>query len=216
MSEQKSLIIVGGGGFCREVIWLVRECSPIWRVSGILDDDPTMQGKSYCEVPVLGTVSDYAAYSDAWFVVAIGSPRTRKNIVKKILSTSDVKFATLIHPSVMMSEYVDIGEGSIIAAGCILTTQIVLGKHTIVNLLTTVGHDVATGDFCTLAPHVAVSGSITMGDGVEVGTGALLIQGKRLGTGCFIGAGAVVSKDIQENILAVGSPARQAKILDAF
>jgi sugar O-acyltransferase (sialic acid O-acetyltransferase NeuD family) len=215
MKTKKSLVIVGAGGFCREVIWLARETS-VWQVTGILDDDPSMHEKVCCDVPVLGTVSDWTKFSESWFVVAIGSPRVRKNVVERMLALGDVKYATLIHPSVMMSEYVSVGEGSIITAGCILTTQILLGRHTIINLLTSVGHDVRTGDYCTLAPHTAVSGNVTMGDGVDVGTGALLIQGRTLGRGSSVSAGAIVSKDIAENVFAAGSPARQIKTLEAF
>ena len=216
METRKSLIIVGGGGFCREVIWLARECSSLWDVKGILDDNPDVQGESFCDIPVLGPVSDWLTYNDSWFCVAIGSPRTRKKVVEKMCSIGIPKFATLIHPSVLMSDYVQIGEGSIITAGCILTTQITLRCHTIVNLATSFGHDVVTGDYCTTAPHVAISGNVTMGNGVEVGTGAVIIQGITLGTGSFMGAGAVVSKNMPENILAVGCPARQVKHLDPF
>lgn len=216
METRKPLIVVGGGGFCREVIWLARECGDEWDVKGILDDNPEVHGKSFCDVPVLGSVTDWTRFGDAWFCVAIGSPRTRKNVVEKMHSLGPARYATLVHPSVLMSEYVSVGEGSIITAGSILTTQICLGRHTIVNLVTTIGHDVTAGDFCTTAPHVAISGNVTLGDGVEVGTGALVIQGRSLGTGCFIGAGAVVSKDVAENVLAVGAPARQVKSLEPF
>lgn len=216
ITAKKSLIIVGGGGFCHEVIWLAGECNSLWEVKGILDDSPEMQGKSYRNVPVLGTVMDWDKFKDSWFILAIGSPRTRKKIVEKMLSKGDVNFASLIHPSVLMSDSVTIGKGSIVTAGCVITTDITLGMHTIVNLLTSIGHDFMAGDYCTIAPHVAVSGHVTLGSGVEIGTGAVLIQGLTFGTGSFIGAGAVVTKDIPENVLAVGCPAKQVKDLDVF
>ena len=215
MTEKKSLIIVGGGGFCREVIWLARETSS-WDVIGILDDNPVVQGESYCNVAVLGTVMDWTKFGESWFVVAIGSPRTRKKVVEKMLSMGSVKFASLQHPSVLMSEYVTIGAGSIITAGCILTSQVTLGQHTIVNLASTIGHDVKFGNYCTVAPQVAVSGNVTADDGIEFGTGSIILQGISIETGAFIGAGALVSKNITSNILVVGSPARQIKSLDAF
>ncbi len=222
MSRKKSLIIVGGGGLCREVIWLAGECfdpgdpSADWRVKGVLDDTPEKQGQSYCNVPVIGTIMDWEKFQDCYFVVAIGSPRGRRSVVERMLSQGDVNFATLVHRSVRKSEFVTIGGGSIVTAGCILTTQITFGMHTICNLASTIGHDVVTGDYCTLAPHVAVSGNVTIGDGVEVGTGAIIIEKLKLGKGCFVGAGAVVSKDLPEDTLAVGCPARSIKTLPAF
>lgn len=216
MTKTNKLIIVGGGGFCREVIWLARECSEKWNIIGILDDNPTMIGQTFCGIEVLGNVADCMNYPDASFVVAVGTPRTRRSIVNRMLSYGNVSFATLIHSSVLKSEYIEIGAGSIITAGCILTTQIILGQHTIVNLACTIGHDVVAGDFCTLAPQIAVSGNVTFEDGVEVGTGSTIIQGLTLGQGSFVGAGAVVSKNIPPNVLAVGCPARQIKTLEDF
>lgn len=216
MSVRKSLIIIGGGGFAREVIWLANDCSDEWQIVGILDDNVTLQGKTFCEIPVIGMVNDCSKFPDAYFIVAVGTPRTRKSIVSRIASIDKIRYATLIHPSVMMSKYVEVGEGCIITAGVILTTNIKLGKHTIVNLACTIGHDVMTGDFCTLAPQAAVSGNVNIGSGVELGTGAILIQGLLIATGSFIGAGSIVTKDISENFFAAGSPARQIKTLEEF
>lgn len=216
MTKTNKLIIVGGGGFSREVIWLARDCPDQWDIIGILDDNHDMYGQTFCGVKVIGSIADCINYPDTSFVIAVGSPRTRKTIVNRMQSYRDVVFATLIHSSVLKSEYVEIGDGSIITAGCILTTQITLGQHSIVNLACTIGHDVVAGDFCTLAPKVAVSGNVVFGDGVEVGTGSTIIQGLSLGQGSFIGAGAVVSKDIISNVLAAGCPARQVKKLEEF
>ncbi len=216
MTKTNKLIIVGGGGFSREVIWLARECSEKWDIIGILDDNPSMCGQMFCGIKVLGSIADCANYPDDSFVVAVGTPRTRRAIVNRMISSGSVRFATLIHNSVLKSDYVEIGEGSIITAGCILTTQITLGQHSIINLACTIGHDVVAGDFCNLAPQVAVSGNVTFGHGVEVGTGSTIIQGISLGQGSFVGAGAVVSKDVPPNVLVVGCPARQIKTLEAF
>jgi len=216
MSTMNKLIIVGGGGFSREVIWLARECTEQWDIIGILDDNPTMLGQTFCDIKVIGAISDCINYPDVQFVVALSSTRTRKAVVQRMLACGTVNFATLIHPSVLQSGYVEIGAGCIITAGCILTTQITFGQHSIINLACTVGHDVVAGNFCTLAPQVAVSGNVTFGDGVEIGTGATIIQGLTIGQGSFAGAGSVVSKDIPPNVLAVGIPARQIKNLEAF
>lgn len=216
MSGTKKLIIVGGGGFAREVIWLARECGNQWNPYAILDDNTATHGKICCDVPITGSIDSWIAYPDAFFVVAVGSPRTRRSIVTKMESIGTPQFATLIHPSVMASCYVAFGEGSIITSGCIITTQVSIGKHAIINLASTIGHDVTMGDFCTIAPQVAVSGNVTAGDGVELGTGSIIIQGISIERGAFVGAGALVSKDIPSNILVVGSPARQARSLDEF
>lgn len=217
MSDPNELIIVGGGGLAREVLWLAMESqSAPWKILGFLDDNEALQGRSLCQLPVLGSVADCVKYRDAHFVVAVGSPRVRRRIVQKMEDLGVRRFATLVHKSVTMSRFVDLGEGCMVTAGSVLTTQVRLGRHVIVNLSSTVGHDVIMGDFCTLSPNVSISGNVTLEEGVELGTGALVIQGLTLARGSFIGAGAVVSKNIPADVLAVGLPARQIKTLEPF
>ena len=130
----------------------------------------------------------------------------RKTIIDKFTDTN-VKFATLIDPSVILSNRVEIGEGSIICAGTILTVDISIGKHVIINLDCTLGHDDIINDFVTIYPSVNVSGNVEIGECSELGTGAQIIQGKRIVSNTIIGAGAVVVKDIIESNVYVGVPA---------
>ncbi len=209
-----SLIIVGGGGFSRETIWAAREAKQPWNVAGILDDSDLMQGKEVCGVKVVGSVSDWQSYSNCQFVVAIGSSRVRRRVVEKMKSIGEPKFATVIHESVRHSAYTEFGEGSIITAGCIITTQVSIGRHVILNLSTTVGHDCIIEDFVTVAPLAAISGNVYLSQGAEVGTGAALKQAIRIGSCSMVGMGAVMTKDLPENQLAVGNPARVVRSLD--
>jgi sugar O-acyltransferase (sialic acid O-acetyltransferase NeuD family) len=213
--SQQPLIVVGASGFGREVAWLARECGHT-RLLGWLDDADAMAGKTLCELPVLGKIAEWTRFAEARFVVAIGSPRARRRVVQAMQAAGEPAFATLIHPAVRKSQYVEIAEGSMITAGCILTTQVRLGRHTILNLGVTVGHDCVFGDYCTVAPVVPVSGNVTLGDGVEIGTGASIRQGIHMGAGSMAGMGAVVVKDVAANQLVVGSPARPLKDLPAW
>jgi sugar O-acyltransferase (sialic acid O-acetyltransferase NeuD family) len=215
MSKVKPLIVVCAGGLAREVIWLARETGE-WDPIGFLVDAEYLRDKELCGVAYLGGIDDWPRFADAFFVVSIGSPRHRKGIVQRMAGLGEPNFATLVHPSVRKSSYVSIGHGSMITAGCILTTQIQIGRHSLVNLGCTIGHDVVIGDFCTLSPKVAVSGDITIGDGVEIGTGATLIEKLSIGTGSFIGVGSVLTKPLPENVLAVGNPARRINTLEEF
>ena len=82
--ERKPLIIVGGGGFGREIAWLARECAGEWDVVGILDNDRNGWGTTLCGVPVLGGDGEAIRHNTAWFIVAIGSPRLRKKAVSAL------------------------------------------------------------------------------------------------------------------------------------
>lgn len=205
------LIVVGGGGFAKEVIWLAQDCG--FHVLAVLDDNIEMHGKQVLGVPVIGGVYNWTTYKDCQFVVAIGSPRIRKVVVDKMLSLGRPNFATLIHPSVIKSQTVTFSEGCIICAGMIFTVEISVGKHCIFNLNGTVGHECNISDFVTIAPMVAISGNVNIFDYVEVGTGASIRQGIDLNRGSMLGMGAVLTKDIPQFVIYAGNPAKPLREL---
>lgn len=207
----KRLIVVGGGGFAKEVIWLAKDCG--FDVIGLLDDNSAMHGKQVLGLPVIGSVVDWTSYHDCQFVVAIGSPRTRKLVVDKMHSVGKPNFATLIHPSVINSQSVIFSEGCIVCAGMIFTVEITIGAHCIFNLSGTVGHECNIGSFVTIAPMVAISGNVVLHDFVEVGTGAALRQGVTLYRGAMLGMGAVLTKDVPQFFIYAGNPAKPLKEL---
>lgn len=218
MSILKDLYIIGAGGFGREVAWLVErinEIEPTWNLKGFIDNNTAIHGSLQDDYSVIGGC-DYLMNitQEVWVVCAVGSAKIRKKIIEKLKNYANVKFATLIDPSVMSSERVDIGEGSIICAGTIITVDISIGSHVIINLDCTIGHDDIIHDFVTIYPSVNVSGNVVVGECAELGTGMQIIQGKSIGRESIIGAGAVVIRDIPEKCTAVGSPAKPIKFFE--
>lgn len=209
----KDLYIIGAGGFGREVAWLVErinEAEPTWNIKGFIDDDEKLWGTKEDDYPVVGGCGYLKGLNNTYAVCAVGSARVRKAIIEK-LSDSNVKYATVIDPSVIISKRVEIGEGCIICAGTIITVDIKIGKHVIINLDSTIGHDDVIEDFVTIYPSVNVSGNVVLGECSELGTGMQIIQGKTVAPNTIIGAGAVVVKNIEEGGTYVGSPAKKIK-----
>lgn len=207
----KDLLIIGSSGFGREVAWLVErinKVSPTWNIVGFLDDDKLVQGTKINGYEVVGSVDDAIKFKNAYLICAIGASKIRKSIINRV---SNCRFATLIDPSVELSDFVEIGEGSIICAHSILTVNIKVGKHVIINLDCTVGHNATLDDFVTVYPSVNISGDSHYGECVELGTGSQVIQGKTIGKGTIVGAGSVVVKDLPEKCTAVGIPAKPIK-----
>lgn len=213
----KELYIIGAGGFGREVAWMVERINsrePVWELRGFLDDNPEKQGTVEGRHRVVGNCDFLRQLKvETWVVCAVGASATRKRIINKIeqYGNINVKFATLIDPSVLASSSVVVGAGSIICAGTILTVDITIGKHVIINLDCTVGHDAEIEDFVTIYPSVNVSGCSVVEQGAELGTGAQIIQGKRIGKGVILGAGAVAVRDLPDRCTAVGMPAKAVK-----
>jgi sugar O-acyltransferase (sialic acid O-acetyltransferase NeuD family) len=196
----KQIAIYGAGGFGREVAWLSEVCEDKWEVVCFVDDNPQMIGKSLNGIPVMDFQGLQKRFPGICVVPAIGSPIIRQKVAAK-LETAGFSAQQLIHPRTEMSRWIEIKEGAIICAGCILTTNIRLGKHVQINLDCTVGHDVVMNDYTTLAPGVHVSGWVHFGKRVYVGTGAVFVNGTAdaplvIGDDVVIGAGACVTKSV--------------------
>ncbi len=209
----KPIIIVGFGGFGREVYGLAVDCGR--EVLGFLDD--TAKAGDYGRYRVLGPTNTWQDHSNAEFVVAVGNPRTRKSIVNAMTALDSPSFGTLVHPSVQMDRSsVTIGAGSVICAGCVGTVDFSLGKHVIVNIKCTLAHDDVINDFVTIAPLCAISGDVVIGEGTEIGTASAIRQGVRIGQGAMLGMGGVLVKDMEPNTLYLGAPAKAVKKLEEF
>lgn len=207
----KDIIIIGAGGFGREVEMLIRQINQVenkWNCIGYLDDGISVDTRIGSS-KVLGSIEKIVDFKDAYFVIAIANAKIKNKILGII--PSFIKAATLIHPSVLVGERVLIGDGTIICAGNIITEDITIGKHVILNLSCTVGHDTTIKDLCSFMPSVNISGEVIIEKGVFVGTGSKIINQVGIGEFSIIGAGAVVSKTIPANCTAVGVPAKPIK-----
>lgn len=208
----KDIIIVGAGGFGREVAWLIEEINKInneWNIIGFVDDNEKIQNTEMNGYKIVGNI-EWLKEQKLNVVCAIGDPLIKKVVIEKLQHSKNT-YPVLIHPSVIYSQQVTFGEGSIICAANIITTNIEIGKHVIINLDCTIGHDAKLGDYTTVLPSVNISGFVETDECVSIGTGTAVIQGVKIGANSIIGAGAVVVKNIQANCTAVGAPAKPIK-----
>jgi sugar O-acyltransferase (sialic acid O-acetyltransferase NeuD family) len=141
-------------------------------------------------------------------LVAIGDPTARENMVNKL--PKETKYFTFIHDSAqLLGNDIHIGEGSVVCAGSIITTNCKLGKHTHLNLQSTIGHDCIIGDFFTTAPGVKISGNCIIGNKVYFGTNASIRQKINICDNVTIGLNGGVVKNIEEPGIYVGVPAKK-------
>lgn len=211
----KEIVIIGAGGFGREVAWLINEINRVsseWHLLGFIDDDLSIQDSYIYGHKVLGT-TEWLQDKKLYVVNAMGNPIVRKKVMENLANT-DNKYPTLIHPNVIYSDTVEFGAGNIICAGNILTVDIKFGNHVIINLDCTIGHDVILEDYSTVLPSVNVSGNVHLHECVTIGTGTAIIQNVPIGKNSTIGAGAVVTREIPSNCTAVGAPAKPIKFHD--
>jgi len=211
----KKIIIYGPGGFGREAAWLIQNCksnNDTIEIVGFIDDNLDTHGSSLNEIPIMGLSEAHAKFSDAKIVCGIGAPAIREKLMQK---AKELGFESqyFIHQNVEISKWVTVGEGSLICAGNIITTNIAIGEHVHLNLDCTVGHDVIIGDYSTISPGVHISGYVQMGKRVFIGTGANILNGTKetpliIEDDAVVGAGACVTKSVASGTTVVGIPAK--------
>jgi sugar O-acyltransferase (sialic acid O-acetyltransferase NeuD family) len=204
------LVIVGAGGLGRETAVLaadVNAAAPSWDVLGFVDDDPALQGTTVLALPVLGDVDWLAQQNDLSYVLALGASGLRRRLAER-LATVPLAPATLVHPTVALHPSIRLGPGTLAFRGAVLMLAVTTGRHVVIDVHCTVGHDAVLDDFTTLHPGVHLSGAVHAEAAVEFGSGAVVLPGRRIGAATVVGAGAVVSRDLPPHCTAVGVPAR--------
>jgi len=209
----KDLVVIGCGGFGREVLSIVRAInrdSPTWNVLGFLDDAPGDVDRGRVADlghEVLGGTAEAARMpSRTHLVVGIGSPPVRRMLAERL--DADVAWATLVHPDASLGDRCTLGPGTVLAPGARVSTNVHLGRHVHLDQNVTVGHDSILEDYVRVNPLGCVSGSVRAGAGSLIGAAAVVLQGLTVGAGATVGAAACVTRDVEPGAVVKGVPAR--------
>jgi sugar O-acyltransferase (sialic acid O-acetyltransferase NeuD family) len=210
-----SIVVVGAGGFAREVKWLIEEANAAgghYDFRGYVVSDRSAVGDHDDVASIIGEVGDLQSGDLVVDAVAmgIGNPQVRATIGNDIARDAPaVEWPSLIHPSVLgdLGSWV-MGRGVLLCAGVVGTVNVKLADFSLVNLSCTLGHEAEIGVASVLYPLASISGGVTIGDHVMIGTGANLLQYVSIGDNAVVGAGAVVARDVPPGVTVVGVPAR--------
>jgi len=190
------LALFGYGGHAREAACQIEQ-----EVTFFVDD----KYSNYITKPI----SEFNP-EEYMMIVAVADSKDRADIVAKL--PKETKYFTFIHPSVhIMDDNIQVGVGSFIGANSILTTNIKLGNHALLNRGNHIGHDSVAGNFFSMMPCAVIGGNVTLGDNVYLGSCSNVREKINVNSNVLIGMNAAVVKDITESGTYVGVPAKKIK-----
>jgi len=173
-------------------------------VNGLYDDNENLE--ELLGIPVL-----HDEVISSPLIISIGNNKTRMRIVNLL----NVEFGTAIHSSSIISNNTTIGVGTVVMQGAIIQSGVVIGKHCIINTGATVDHDCILQDFVHISPNTTLCGNVIIGEGTHIGAGAVIIPNVKIGKWCVVGAGSVVTRDLPDNVLAVGNRCKIIKQINS-
>lgn len=207
------ILVYGAGGLGTGVIELL-ECinsaslKP-WKILGFVDDHAIGIINGY---EVWGTTEDLLKINEhISIVLALGDPEIRERIHDKLKYNTKIQYPNLIHPSVENSRSNLIGYGNVISKGVSMSTNIKLRNFNLIHYNSSIGHDVSIGSYNSIFPITSLSGYVILRDGIEIGSNSTILPSIKVEHRVRVGAGSVVTKDIEENITVTGVPARKVK-----
>lgn len=211
MKNMKHLIILGAGGFARDVYNFAinsKGYNELFDVKGFLDINLHSMDGFEGYPPILGSENNYVINENDVFITAIGDNNLRKKIVDVIISKGG-KFITLIHKTSILHTNAIIGDGCLIQPNSMIGADTKIGCHSYIQNGVTIGHDAVIGSFCRIDCNVVFIGGTSCEDYVTVHTNSVVNHKVSIGEGAVVGACSFVIRKVKPGTTVVGNPAKK-------
>jgi len=211
---KKILCIYCAGGFGKEIYDIALRVNKIkfsWKEIVFVDDNPNINKKVYgTKVYNFNYLLNSRDVKSLDFVIANGEPRIRKTLFEKVNSLC-LNIVNLIDPSSIVSNTVNFGLGIIICPFCSISSSVKIDDNVAINTNTIVGHDIHIKKNTVLSSFVNIGGSCILGSNSYIGMGVQIKEGLSIGKNTIVSMGSVVFRDIIDDVIAVGNPARVSR-----
>jgi sugar O-acyltransferase (sialic acid O-acetyltransferase NeuD family) len=210
MTQKKDIIVWGASSFAPKIADIIRLTGK-YRIVGFLDDRENVQkGSSFCGAEILGGCEVLQSLFDngvSELAFGFGNCHAKIELAQKVRELG-FNLPAIVHVDATVADSARLGDGTIVGAGAVIEPNSVVGDCVLVNTRAIVAHDVVIGDGTHVGPGAIVCGKTKVGLISRIGAGATIIDGMNIGSETFIGAGSVVVRDIPDNVVAFGSPAK--------
>ncbi len=208
-ADCQRIIIVGAGGFGREVLHWATDAWPEHRgkIAGFLSNDPDILEGKNCPLSIIGSPEDFEPSPGDYFVLAIGVPGVRRTVTEGMLARG-CRFLTVIHPTAIIAPTAVIEEGAVICPYAIASDAVKVSRFALLNYHSSLGHDAFVGDFSVLSPYATLGGHAIVGQGVFLGLHASVGPGVTAARDTIVSANSVLLSDSTPAALVYGVPGR--------
>ena len=142
------------------------------------------------------------------FISGIGNNNVRVGIAEALL-VKGYAALNVVHPQTIIAASAQMGTGNFISAGAIINPLAFIGNHCIINTGSIIEHECSIGNGVHIAPGAVLAGNVSVGDNSFIGANAVIKQGITIGKNVIVGAGSVVVKNIPDNYIIAGNPAKE-------
>lgn len=210
LTDKEKVVLVGSGQHARVVLYNLKQQGK-YEVACFLDSNRSKVGEIYEGYQIAGTYDDLdnikKQYNTNKFFIAFGNMKYRKSVFEKFIEAG-WEAINIIHPDAVVSADAKIGKGVLIECGCLVTPNPIIGDNVVVNTGSQVNHDNVIENHVYIASGVVTSGGIVIGENTLIDDAVTISLGNKIGKNCIVGAGAVVTKNIPDNSIAFGCPAK--------
>jgi sugar O-acyltransferase (sialic acid O-acetyltransferase NeuD family) len=203
------IIIVGAGGFGREVLQWARHAWPehVAKIAGFLSEDPTKLNGHGTNLPILGSPEDFGPRPTDGLLLAIGIPRVRRQVAER-LEARGARFLTLIHPTAIVADTAEVGLGTVICPYAIVSDSVRLGRFVLVNYHASLAHDASAGEFSILSPYSGLGGNASIEVDVFLSMHVTVGPRVHVASGAVVSANSCVLQHSPPNSMIYGVPGR--------
>lgn len=204
----ENIILIGGGGHAKSCIDIILSTSS-FKIVGYVDFEPSLDRKY--GIPYLGQDDVLPNYIEGnQFLITIGqlNSSAKREQIFNDLKAKGGKFAKVVSPYAQVSNFTEIGEGSIVFHGVTIQADAIIGDNCIVNNHALIEHDCQIGHHCHVSTGALLNGNVQISNGVFIGSSAVLKQGISIGERALIGMGSIVLENVEANQVIYGNPAK--------